>query len=164
MRGSAGLIPVATLFLSFGLRAADRQTSAQLFEVYAEVVSIGPISKAEFETLKPDLQKDGFSTSDGIHWQMGDASGRVLFTTLPDSGLFSVVYFPIPPSASGDSALAALIGKAEKVEVDEGDVIVITLGTKSLSNGPRTGTRTERLKFNLRGGMWQETDVDVNWR
>jgi hypothetical protein len=64
----------------------------------------------------------------------------------------------------GDSALAALIGKSANIEIEDGDVIVITVGTRELSHGARTGTRMEYLKFNLRGGMWQETGVHVDWK
>ena len=75
---------------------------------------------------------------------------------------FELTYTPLAASTLGDAALAALIGKAEKVQVDNADEIVITLGSRSLSQGQRKGTRTDRLKFNMRG-VWQETYVDVDW-
>ena len=167
MRSKLGLFAVAALFLvPIDLLAADQTeqlTSVQLFKVHALVISDAPLSKADFEKLKPVLQKDDFSTSDGIHWRMNDASGSVLITALPDAGLFSVKYMPSAPIRLGDSVLAALIGKAVNVGVDDGDVIVVTIGTRSLSNGQHTGTRSDYLTFNLRGGMWQETGIIVDW-
>jgi len=78
--------------------------------------------------------------------------------------MFPVQYRPSIPSTFGDSALAALINKAENIEVDDGDVIFIAIASRELSKDRRQGTRLECLKFNLRGGIWQETLVDVDWK
>jgi hypothetical protein len=168
MQRNSGLLAAAVFFSGAVALLAGEQakklTSAQLFSTFSSVFSQSPISKGEFETLKPGLEEDGFSTSDRLTWRMSDASGRVLITALPDQGMFAVQYRPLAPSAFGDSALAALINKAEIVEVDDGDVIVITVASRGLSKDTRKGTRSERLKFNLRGGVWQETRVDVDWK
>jgi hypothetical protein len=164
MRKEAGIFAITALFLGSAALLAGDQASAQLFRVYAGVFSASPISKAEFETLKPGLEKEGFSTSDGIYWRMSDATGSVLITALPRFGSFSVQYTPSVPSVFGDSALAALISKSESVEVYDGDVITIRVGSSSLSKEQRKGTRSEYLKFDLRGGMWRQTDVDVEWK
>ena len=134
------------------------------FGVYASLFSSAPLSRGEFETLKPGLQKDAFSTMDSIYWRMSDASGTLLITALPETGRFSVKFTPPAPIRLGDSVLAALIGKSVNLEVgDDSDLITITIGTRSLSNGNRTGTRTEYLKFNLQGGMWEETGIFLHW-
>lgn len=92
----------AAIVLLFGpilLTAADRHlTSAQLFSVYTGVISDQRLSKSDFEAIKPELQKDGFSTSDGISWRMSDASGTVFILALPDGGKFSVRYKPPTPA------------------------------------------------------------------
>jgi hypothetical protein len=165
MRRYSGLPVLGALFL-FSMpvpsSAADRHTSAELFAVYADTFSSAPVSKAGFEVMIPDLEKYGFSTSDGRFWRMSDSSGRVVLFVLGDS--VDVMYFPSPPSALGDAALAALISRARSVEIGDGDQLILTVRLRDLSGGQREGTRYESLKFSLRGGIWRETEVSIHWK
>ena len=138
-------------------------TSAELFGNYAILFADVPPSKEECETLKPGLQEAGFSSGNDTVWQMSDASGSIQVWLLPKSGSFSVMYWPSDPIRLGDAALAALIGKSANVEIENGDEIVITVGTRKLSHGARTGTRKKYLKFDLSAGAWRETGVYISW-
>ncbi|MGA3027657.1 MAG: hypothetical protein ABSF98_23100 [Bryobacteraceae bacterium] len=135
-----------------------KPTSANVFGIYASLVSDAPLTKAELETYKWGLEWSGGA------WRMSDLSGVVTLEALPDGSLFSLHYIPREPSALNDSVLAALISKAEGVEFDNADEIVITLPSRDLSHDQRKGIRKDRLKVNLHGGLWQETDVAVIWK
>lgn len=58
--------------------------------------------------------------------------------------------------------LTALIAKAEKIEVQEGDAIMITFAAQNIKDG--AATRWDSLAINLRGNRWQETRVVIKWK
>jgi hypothetical protein len=160
----ATLAPIVLLVPAL-IMAADRQhTSAQLFSIYAGVISSAPVSKSKFESLKPSLQRDGFSTSDGFVWRMSDTLGTVVIVALLDTGSFVFRYMPAAPTHLGDSALAAIIGKSSSIDVSDGDTIVVLVATRALTKDGQTGARNESLTFSLRGAVWQATEIDVDWK
>jgi hypothetical protein len=160
-------LAVCLLFLAFiisGSLFGERQfTSAQLFDKYRAVFSAGPVSTTGLETLVPLLKKDGFITSDGITWKMADASGSVVLIVLSTSNSLYATYSPLIAVPLGDAALAALISKADSIEVGDGDTLTISISHRSLHNQSNTGSYSEYLKFNLRGGAWQETGIFIDW-
>ncbi len=96
-----------------------------------------------------------------------DASGTTEIVASPATdergGAFNLKFTPSAPIRLDDSVIVALIAKSLAVEIEDGDVIVLTISTRSLSEGQHTGTRSESLKFNLRG-LWQETGVHIEWK
>jgi hypothetical protein len=137
-----------------------------LFGIYAGLFKAHHVSKEEFEALKPRLQEDGFATSDGIVWAMGDASGITTIWWFTKSYAVDVMYTPSEPVQVGDSAVAGLISRAAHVWVENGDEIVVALSKAALSPVQRLweGNRhSEQLKFSLCGGLWKETLVHVSW-
>jgi len=154
---------MALLIWSSGLAGAAEGKDALIhFRALSSQFSTSPISKSDFEAMKPYLRDQAFSTSDGFFWRMSDGSGAVVIAAFPEVGNFSVSFIPVPVPL-GDSVLAALIAKSVNVEVGDGDAIKLTIGTQNLYDNKRTGTRTEYLKVNLRGGLWQETEIQIHW-
>jgi hypothetical protein len=161
----------ALLLYASGLWAS---TSAQLFGTYAGLFAVAPISKVQFEAVfKPMLQQDGFAVGHepmpGITtWRMRDSSGTTEIVASPETdesgGAFNLKFTPAAPIRLGDSVIVALIAKSAAIEIEDGDVVVLTIGTRSLAKSQHTGTRSEYLKLNLPGGLWQETDVHIEWR
>jgi hypothetical protein len=150
------LAPVVLLAPALMMGADRQHSSAQLFNIYADLISSGPVSKGKFESLKPSLQKDGFSTSDGFVWRMSDALGTVVIVALLDTGSFVFRYMPAAPTHFGDSALAAIIEKSSNVDVSDGDTIVVLLAMRTLTKVGQPGRRNESLTFSLRGAVWQQ--------
>jgi hypothetical protein len=163
---TARLLAVAALLLGSVALLADEQseqskpTSANVFGLFANRFLNSPPTKANIDQGMWPLQK-----VPGELWRMSDLSGTVEVSVNPNSGWFSVTYDANVRVSLGDAALAALIARAESVEFGRtAEELVITINTRSLSDGERKGTRTELLTIGLDGGVLREAEVISIWK
>jgi hypothetical protein len=151
---------IACFLSTLSAAAAERKlTSAQEYDMWRLMFST-PISKDEFDkSVIPLIRKNGFTSEDNMSWKMRDSTGSVLLVVYPEQGSFWIHYYPSMPTSIGDAALAAIINKAESLEISDGDSMTIAVSRQN----SKTGSCDQYLKFNLHGGAWQETIAHIKW-
>ena len=119
------------------------------------------------KALEGVLTDEGFVQSDepASTWNYEDETGKVVLVAFPMRGYVEMVLLPSTPGSMGDSALGALIQKAEWVTAKEGSIIELGLAPRPIeAQGQVIGQAQESLMFTLQGGLWVRTSLNVNWK
>jgi hypothetical protein len=155
---------VIALMVMFARQAHAAQrslNSAELLSLYSGIFTITPSS--DIDSIKSRLREQGFASSDEVWWTHDDEVGRLILRAFFDISSFELDFIPKAPGPFGDAALAALISRSAGVALEDGQTISVALYSRAIEGGGKHGTTSEFLKFNLRGGVWTETQVFVTW-
>jgi hypothetical protein len=111
------------------------------------------------------LRTEGFKTDDNNsnQWMFDDPTGRLVIFAFPDQGSFIVRYHPKTQVRTGDAVLAALINRAESVELRSGDSISLNFPNRRLSRKGKIGTTYEVMEFSLNGGTLLGSSAIIEW-
>ncbi len=157
------LLCLLALGQCFALEVAEskaaKNSTVAFFGARVALTHKGEPKQDELERI---LTSMGFHDNQGM-WVFQDTMGAVMVVPLYGERRFVLSYGPTGDRPVPEHILAALIQKADSLDLSKGDEGQLSFGLESITGGTQHGHMSQSYEFSLQSWSWRATTITIDW-